>query len=215
LPDAEREGVLGDVIEQLDELTALVGDIVELALEGDPAEPVDEVRLDELAAAAVGRARRLAPGLRFETRLEPCLVRGVPERIQRAVTNLLDNASKWSPPGGRIEANVSDGELCVRDHGPGFAARDLPFVFDRFYRADAARKQPGSGLGLAIVRQVAESQGGSVRAENAEGGGSPAGSLLRDVCHAAAFGPLGHLASHGSEPPLALTGRFPALRTRV
>ena len=172
LPEAEREGVLGDVIEQLDELTALVGDIVELALEGDRAEPVDDVRLDELVAAAVGRARRLAPGLRFETRLEPCVISGVPERIQRAVTNLLDNASKWSPAGGRVEVSVADGELRVRDDGPGFAERDLPFVFDRFYRADAARKQPGSGLGLAIVRQVAESHGGSIRAENAEGGGA-------------------------------------------
>jgi two-component system sensor histidine kinase MprB len=172
LPEAEREGTLGDVIEQLDELTALVGDIVELALEGDPAEPVDDVRLDELVVAAVGRARRLAPGLRFETRLERCVVRGVPERIQRAVTNLLDNASKWSPPGGQIEVSISGGELCVRDHGPGFAERDLPFVFDRFYRANAARKHPGSGLGLAIVRQVAESHGGSVRAENVEGGGA-------------------------------------------
>jgi two-component system sensor histidine kinase MprB len=172
LPEHEREGLLRDVIEQIDELTALVGDVVELALEGDPAEPVDQLRLDELVAVAVGRARRLAPGLRFETRLEPCLVRGVPERIQRAVTNLLDNASKWSPPGGRVDVAVADGELCVRDYGPGFGERDLPFVFDRFYRADVARKQPGSGLGLAIVRQVAESHGGWARAENAEGGGA-------------------------------------------
>jgi two-component system, OmpR family, sensor histidine kinase MprB len=172
LPEHEREELLGDVIEQLDELNALVGDIVELALDGDAGEPVDDVRLDELVGAAIGRARRLAPALRFEALLEPCVVRGVPERIQRAVTNLLDNATKWSPPGGTITIRVSAGELCVRDHGPGFAERDLPFVFDRFYRADAARKRPGSGLGLAIVRQVAESHGGWARAENAASGGA-------------------------------------------
>jgi two-component system sensor histidine kinase MprB len=99
-------------------------------------------------------------------------VQGVPSTIERAVANLLDNAAKWSPPGGEIEVGVKDGLVSVRDHGPGIAEEDLPYVFDRFYRASSARGLPGSGLGLAIVRQVADSHGGSVVAERAEGGGT-------------------------------------------
>ena len=99
-------------------------------------------------------------------------MRGVPERIARAVHNLLDNAAKWSPEGGAVEVRLADGALSVRDHGPGFREEDLPFVFDRFYRADDARGRPGSGLGLAIVRQVAETHGGTVAAETADGGGA-------------------------------------------
>jgi two-component system sensor histidine kinase MprB len=100
------------------------------------------------------------------------IVQGVPERLDRAVANLLDNAIKWSPPGQRVEVTVADGEVVVRDHGPGIDGADLPFVFDRFYRAPAARGVPGSGLGLAIVRQVAEAHGGAVTAEGADGGGT-------------------------------------------
>jgi two-component system sensor histidine kinase MprB len=99
-------------------------------------------------------------------------VRGTPERLSRAVGNLLDNAAKWSPPGATVAVTMRGGELVVRDHGPGIAEADLPHVFDRFYRSAAARGLPGSGLGLAIVRQVAEAHGGHVRAENAPGGGA-------------------------------------------
>jgi two-component system sensor histidine kinase MprB len=104
--------------------------------------------------------------------LEPTLVRGDAARIDRAVSNLLDNARKWSPPEQPIEVELSDGVLTVRDHGPGFEQADLPHVFERFYRADRARKLPGSGLGLAIVRQAAEAHGGYVEAENAPDGGA-------------------------------------------
>ena len=96
----------------------------------------------------------------------------MPGSIERAVDNLLDNAAKWSPPGGEIEVSVRDGEVVVRDHGSGIDEEDLPFVFDRFYRAPSARGLAGSGLGLAIVRQVAESHGGEVTAERANGGGT-------------------------------------------
>ena len=96
----------------------------------------------------------------------------MPATVERAVSNLLDNAAKWSPAGGEIEVTVRDGELTVRDHGPGIDDADLPFVFDRFYRAPAARGMPGSGLGLAIVRQVAEAHGGTVVADRADGGGT-------------------------------------------
>jgi two-component system sensor histidine kinase MprB len=97
---------------------------------------------------------------------------GVPESLARAVGNLLDNAAKWSPPGGEVEVVVRDGAVVVRDHGPGIADEDLPYVFDRFYRSPSARTMSGSGLGLAIVRQVAQAHGGDVQAERAEGGGT-------------------------------------------
>jgi two-component system sensor histidine kinase MprB len=99
-------------------------------------------------------------------------LRGQQERIARAVSNLLDNARKWSPPGGLVEVRLHGGELSVRDHGPGFAEEDIPHVFDRFFRSDRARAMPGSGLGLAIVRQAAEAGGGWVSAANAPSGGA-------------------------------------------
>jgi two-component system sensor histidine kinase MprB len=173
-PEAEdRDRLRQDVVVQLEELTELVGDLVELARDEEPEPPLaEDVRLDELVSAAVERARRHAPAIRFEPELEPAIVRGVPARLDRAVANLLDNAAKWSPPGGAVEVRLRDGELTVRDHGPGIPEDERTLVFDRFYRADEARGRPGSGLGLAIVRQVAESHGGGVTAEAAEGGGA-------------------------------------------
>jgi two-component system, OmpR family, sensor histidine kinase MprB len=173
LPAGERKRLLSDVVEQLGELTALIGELVELARgERPPAKPED-VRLDLVTADAVERIRRHRPEVTFSTDLEESLVHGVPSTIERAVGNLLDNAAKWSPPGGDVEVAVrSGGQLTVRDHGPGIDDEDLPHVFDRFYRAPSARGMPGSGLGLAIVRQVAEAHGGEVVAERAEGGGT-------------------------------------------
>jgi two-component system sensor histidine kinase MprB len=170
-PD-DKGRLLRDLIAQLDELTVLVADLVDLARDDEPDAAAEDVRLDTLVSDAVERARRHAADKVFFTDLHPCLVEGVPGRLDRAVTNLLDNAAKWSPPGGQIEVTVSDGEVRVRDHGPGIADSDLPYVFDRFYRAPAARGLPGSGLGLAIVRQVAEAHGGTVMAERANGGGA-------------------------------------------
>jgi two-component system sensor histidine kinase MprB len=100
------------------------------------------------------------------------VVDGVPERLNRLVANLLDNAVKWSPPGEPIEVTLQGGELTVRDHGPGFSDEDLPHVFERFYRSAEARGKPGSGLGLAIVQQVAQMHGATVTAGNAQGGGA-------------------------------------------
>jgi two-component system sensor histidine kinase MprB len=168
----DREALRNDVIEELDELTALVGDVVELARGTKPSGEQDDVRLDEITAAAIERARRRAPQLTVTSSLEPTLVRGEGDRISRAVANLLDNAVKWSPPTGTIEVELSDGLLTVRDHGPGFREEDLPFIFDRFHRARDARSKPGSGLGLAIVRQAADAHGGFVQALNAPDGGA-------------------------------------------
>jgi two-component system sensor histidine kinase MprB len=168
----DRERLRADVVGQLGELIALVSDLVDLAREEEPAVAREEVRFDELVAGAVERAARHAPGTRFECELDPTLVSGVPARLDRAVTNLLDNAAKWNPPGPAIDVRLRNGELSVRDRGPGIAADDLPFVFDRFYRAPGARGRPGSGLGLAIVRQVAEAHGGGVEAGEAPGGGA-------------------------------------------
>ncbi len=173
-PD-DRTRLLHDVVAQLDELTVLVTDLVDLARGDEPAEVTQDVRLDLLVRDAVERARRRGPDKRFETELHPTLVVGVYARLDRAVTNLLDNAAKWSETDGEIEVTVRDGEVTVRDHGPGIDDSDLPFVFDRFYRAPTARSLPGSGLGLAIVRMVAASHGGDVVAESAEG----EGALLR------------------------------------
>jgi two-component system, OmpR family, sensor histidine kinase MprB len=172
LPPAERRELLGDLVEQADELTLLVGDIVELARRGEPVEAFDEVPVHELVERAVTRARRHARAVRYELAIEPFTVHGAPDRLDRAVSNLLDNAAKWSPPGGTVDVRLHDRELVVRDQGPGFKEEDLPYVFDRFYRASDARKLPGSGLGLAIVRQVAEAHGAKVNAENAAGGGA-------------------------------------------
>ena len=170
-----REQLLHDLVEQIDEMTALIGELIELAREARPdavVEPARDVRLDLVAADAIERTRRNRPGIEFESDLHESIVYGAPSTIERAVANLLDNAAKWSPPGGQVEVAVQQGELSVRDHGPGIADEDLPYVFDRFYRSRTARGLPGSGLGLAIVKQVAEAQGGSVVAERPEDGGT-------------------------------------------
>lgn len=172
LPADDRKRLLSDVVEQLGEMTTLIAELIELArAEQQIAEP-ESVRLDLLVAEVVDRARRNRPEVVYDVELEPATVQGVPTTIERAVGNLLDNAAKWSPAGAPVEVRLHDGRLVVRDHGPGIADEDLPYVFDRFYRARAARGMPGSGLGLAIVRQVAESHGGDVVAQRAEGGGT-------------------------------------------
>jgi two-component system sensor histidine kinase MprB len=172
LAPEQRERLLATTIEQLDEMTMLVAEILELARGDERKFEPEPVRFDELVGEAVERARRDTPSVQVVAELQPTLVRGVPSRLARAVGNLLDNAAKWSPSGGKVEVELAGGELVVRDHGPGIDSEDLPHVFDRFYRARAARGKPGAGLGLAIVRQVAEAHGGLVTAENASDGGA-------------------------------------------
>ena len=174
LAPAERAEMLASARGQLEDLTVLVGDLVDLARPGGerPVEPPEDVRLDELVEHAVQRARTHAPATPFEVTAQPCVVRARRPALARAVGNLLDNAIKWSPPDAAVEIAVRDGEVTVRDHGPGIAQADLPHVFDRFYRAPSARGLPGSGLGLAIVKHVADAHRGTVTVERAPGGGT-------------------------------------------
>jgi two-component system sensor histidine kinase MprB len=166
LDGAERRRLVADVQAQAEELSALVADLIELARGDQPSPAREDVRLDALVAEAVERSRRHAPGVRFETALEPAVVDGVPDRLARAVNNLLDNAARH---GRTITVSCDPSGLRVRDDGGGIAPEDLPHIFDRFYRGTDARGRPGrdgSGLGLAIVRQVAEQHGGSVKASS-------------------------------------------------
>ena len=172
LESDERHSLIRDTVAQVGELTRLVDDLVELARGDGEHELFTTVDLHHVARAAVEVARRNYPHVAFRLGGGPCRCRGAPGRVARAVTNLIDNAAKWSPTGGTVEIAVGAGAVTVRDRGPGIDPDDLPRIFDRFYRAPGARTLPGSGLGLAIVKQVADSHGGSVTAEAAAGGGS-------------------------------------------
>jgi two-component system sensor histidine kinase MprB len=170
MADHDRRALLDDVVDQAEELGNLVADLIELARDGEGPTATDDVRLDELVAEAVVRARRHAPNVQFTLHAEGCVVSGAGDRLGRAVNNLLDNAAQHAD---RVEVTVGrDGTVVVRDHGPGVPPEDAPHLFDRFYRGATARGRPGSGLGLAIVRQVAEAHGGSVRLESPEDGGA-------------------------------------------
>nr|WP_231747346.1 ATP-binding protein [Auraticoccus cholistanensis] len=171
LPEGARADILRDVAAQLSEFTTLVGDLVQLAREDrvDPSpEPID---LREVTRNAIERARRRGPGLTFDVELNPLYLVGEPDTLERAITNLLDNAVKFSPPGGTIHVLLEGDRLRISDQGPGIADEDLPHIFDRFYRADSSRNTPGTGLGLSIVATTVARHGGWVRAgRSAEGG---------------------------------------------
>jgi two-component system, OmpR family, sensor histidine kinase MprB len=168
----ERQGMLGDVVEQIEELTLLMNDLIELARGEQPRGAAEDVRMDLVVEEAVERARRHSPDTPFHVELDPIVLTGAPARLGRAVNNLIDNAVNYSPSASPVEIALHGAELTVRDHGPGISSAELPHVFDRFYRGAEARGRPGSGLGLAIVRQVAEQHSGSVSAERARGGGT-------------------------------------------
>ena len=181
LPEGARRRLLEDVREQTEELSGLITDVIELARGEVPLSGTEDVRLDEIVAVTAGRLGRSHPDTRFDCDLEPSVVEGLPDRLARAVGNLLDNAAKYGPPGVVVKVTVRGGEVEVRDHGPGVPAAEAPFVFDRFYRGDGARGRHGSGLGLAIVRQVADSHGGTVTVEEAPGGGALFRLRLREL----------------------------------
>ncbi|HTA15737.1 MAG TPA: HAMP domain-containing sensor histidine kinase, partial [Solirubrobacteraceae bacterium] len=190
----ERQRMLEDVVEQIEELTLLMNDLIELAHGEQPRGATEDVRLDLVVEEALDRARRHSPETPFAVELDPVVLTGAPARLGRAINNLIDNAVNYSPAGSPVEIALHGQELTVRDHGAGISSADLPHVFDRFYRGAEARGRSGSGLGLAIVRQVAEQHGGSVSAEAARGGGT----LMR-------------LRLPDSEPVESLPGLDPAM----
>ncbi|MGT2527952.1 sensor histidine kinase [Streptomyces nojiriensis] len=186
LTDAQRERASAALGRQLREVTGLVNDLIELARDEEPTPLVEQVRLDAVVERCVEGARAHWPGVPFVVRTDGVVVAGVPARLSRLLTNLLDNAAKFSPGGTPVEVDLAHDsgvpEVTVRDHGPGIAAEDLPYVFDRFYRAGAARALPGSGLGLAMARQIARAHGAELVAEAAPG--------------------VGRCSASGSPPPL-------------
>jgi two-component system sensor histidine kinase MprB len=172
LPRAGRERALNAALRGVEELSALVNDLITAARNGrqvDAREPLD---LAQLVDEAIKRAKARPAAPNFTVSLESHPIVGAPLRLERALDNVVDNAVKWNTNGQPIEVTLRDGVLTVRDHGPGVDADDLPHVFDRFYRAAAARSQPGSGLGLAIVKETVHDHGGEVALANADGGGA-------------------------------------------
>jgi two-component system, OmpR family, sensor histidine kinase MprB len=172
LSEESRSELLTDIRAQIEEMSTLVGDLVELARDELLVRGPEPVDVAELLDAAVERVRRRAPGITFDVDADAWLALGDPHLLERAITNLLDNAAKWSPPLGTVTVRLHDGALTVTDEGPGISDADLPHIFDRFYRSTESRTLPGSGLGLAIVQQTAHRHGGTVAAGNAETGGA-------------------------------------------
>ncbi|MFJ9344471.1 sensor histidine kinase [Streptomyces sp. NPDC101733] len=180
IPPEDRRELLASVKAQMTELASLIGDLQELS-RPDAASPgpLQVVALHEIAGTALSRARLRGPELRFGSALEPWYVRGEPAALERAVVNVLDNAVKFSPPGGAVEVSLRAGELTVRDHGPGIPAEDLPYVFERFWRSPSARALPGSGLGLSIVARTVQRAGGTAELRAARDGGPGTEAVLR------------------------------------
>jgi two-component system sensor histidine kinase MprB len=177
LSEKDTGDLYADVRGQLDELTTLIGDLVELARQDAPQVVHEPLELVEVVERALDRARRRASGIRFEVALQPWALLGDASALERAVLNLLDNAVKFSPPDGTVGVALrplGDGTAVIEvtDQGPGISAEDLPHVFERFYRSEEARTLPGSGLGLSIVMQAAQRHGGMAYAGSAPGGGA-------------------------------------------
>ena len=171
LSQESRTELLDDVRAQIGEMTTLIGDLVELARDEPVSPTVEPVELTAVLGQAVARVRRRAD-VEFDVHVSPWWVTGDADALERAITNLLDNAAKWSPERGVVTVTLDHGTLMVADEGPGISAEDLPHVFERFYRSAESRGMPGSGLGLSIVRSIAERHGGDVRAGSAPSGGA-------------------------------------------
>ena len=173
----DREELEADVIAQIEELSTLVGDLVDLAREDGPQQVIEEVDVVDVIETSLERVERRRPDVTFILKLNDWFLYGDPAALGRAVLNLMDNAAKWSPEGGTVRINlrpVSEDlvELTVADSGPGIPEEDRAKVFERFYRAIQSRSMPGSGLGLAIVKQVIARHGGTIAVEESEDGGA-------------------------------------------
>ena len=172
LPAEEQVALLNDVRAQMEELSMLISDLVELSRDEQPAHTIEHLDLVNVVERAVERVQRRAPRIMYDLRLQPWHLQGDATALERLVTNLLDNARKFSPEAGTITVTLAAGLLQVADQGPGIADEDLTHVFERFYRSSEARSTPGSGLGLAIVLHIATIHGGRVEAARAPGGGA-------------------------------------------
>jgi two-component system, OmpR family, sensor histidine kinase MprB len=172
MTSAQRDEIFSDATAQVEELSTLVGDLVELAREEPVSVTPEPVDFADIVARAVERVRRRAPDVTFDVSTRSWWVVGEVTILERAVTNLLDNAAKYGPSDGVVTVRLADGLLSVADQGPGIGEHDLPMIFERFYRAEGARTMPGSGLGLSIVRQAAERHGGHVAVANRDPAGS-------------------------------------------
>ncbi|MDO5734979.1 MAG: HAMP domain-containing sensor histidine kinase [Propionibacteriaceae bacterium] len=166
LPEGARSEILEDVSAQLGEFSALVGDLVALTRDDHLQRKLEPLDLSEVVSSALARAKRRGPGITFDVQLDHTQCLGDSQNLERAITNLLDNAVKFSPPDGTVRVTLEDGLITIVDEGPGIAEDDLEHIFDRFYRSDRARNTPGTGLGLSIVAHTATAHGGTVRAGN-------------------------------------------------
>ena len=182
LSTAQKGTILTDVRAQLSELTDLVGDLVQLSRD-DSAGAFRPLDLRDAVTAAVERVRRRAGDRTLDVRLDELHLVGDRDGLERTVTNLLDNAVKWSPPGSTIRVRLEGNRLRVSDAGPGIPEADLPYVFDRFFRGETARKTHGTGLGLSIVAKTVEDHGGTVTAGRSCEGGAEFTLQLPGVTH--------------------------------
>ncbi|WP_070410703.1 HAMP domain-containing sensor histidine kinase, partial [Mycobacteroides abscessus] len=199
LPDEEMQALQQDVIAQIEELSTLVGDLVDLA-RGDGADIVHEpVDMVEVVEGTLERVRRRRNDIEFDVVMQPWQVYGDAAGLSRAVLNLLDNAAKWSPSGTAVsvrlaQVDAAHAELVISDRGPGIPPAERDLVFERFYRATPARGMPGSGLGLAIVKQVVLKHGGAIKVEETDPGavidGEPAPGTSMHVLLPGRPGPI-------------------------
>lgn len=177
LPEEDMAGLRADVIAQIEELSTLVGDLVDLAREDAPETVYERLDLGEVVERALERARRRRAGIEFVADLRPWFVYGHEAGLERAVLNVLDNAAKWSPAGAQVRILMRESgpgllELSIDDAGPGIPPAERELVFERFYRVMSSRSMPGSGLGLAIVKQVVTKHGGTIAIDTSQRGGA-------------------------------------------
>jgi two-component system, OmpR family, sensor histidine kinase MprB len=183
LPEQEMVDLRADVLAQIEELSTLVGDLVDLTRD-DAGQVVHEpVDMSEVIDRSLERVRRRRNDIRFDVDVIGWQVYGDAAGLSRAALNLMDNAAKWSPPGGHVgirmrQLDPSHAELVVSDYGPGIPPHERRLVFERFFRSTTARALPGSGLGLAIVKQVVLNHGGLLRVEDTVPGGQPPGTSI-------------------------------------
>lgn len=172
LTQEQRHALTDSVVFQLDEITRLMGDLIDLARESEnETRETETFRLDEIVEGVVARAAHRSERVTITYESVPCQISGVSDSIERAVLNLIENAIKWTPEGGQVSVRLTgEGEVLVKDSGPGIDPTDIDHIFDRFYRSRDARGMPGSGLGLSIVKQIAENHDGTITATTSASG---------------------------------------------